>query len=128
MSIVTFDTLKFVETLEKAGVSREQASAMATAVRDSHEGAELATKADLREVRVEMQQYESAIRSDLEKLELSLRNDMEKLETGLRHETSSVRQEINSVRQEFNGKFQLMQWTLGVVVAGVMALILKAFF
>ncbi|RIQ64359.1 DUF1640 domain-containing protein [Bordetella avium] len=50
MSIVTFDTLKFVETLEKAGVSREQASAMAAAVRDSHEGAELATKGDLREL------------------------------------------------------------------------------
>ena len=27
MAMITFDTLKFVERLEKAGVSREQASA-----------------------------------------------------------------------------------------------------
>ena len=37
MSTITFDTLKFVERLEKAGVSREQASAMA----------EIATRKDI---------------------------------------------------------------------------------
>lgn len=54
MAGVTFDTLKFVETLEKAGVSREQAEAFATAVRDSHDSAELASNADLRGVHHEI--------------------------------------------------------------------------
>jgi len=44
---ITFDTLKFVETLEEAGVERKQASAIATAVRDSHDAADLVTKKDL---------------------------------------------------------------------------------
>jgi len=44
---LTFDTLKFVETLERANVSREQASAIAAAVRDAHDAAELVTKKDL---------------------------------------------------------------------------------
>ncbi len=79
MSIVTFDTLKFVETLEKAGVSREQASAMATAVRDSHDAAELATKGDLRE-----------------------------LDTGLRHEISDLRQEIKLLEQRMTIKLGSM--------------------
>ncbi|MEY3881081.1 MAG: hypothetical protein RIQ94_1877 [Pseudomonadota bacterium] len=47
MAIITFDILKFVERLEKAGVSREQASAMAEAFKDASSEAELATKNDL---------------------------------------------------------------------------------
>jgi len=47
MSTVTFDTLKFVQTLESAGIDREQASALAAAVRDSHDAADLITKKDL---------------------------------------------------------------------------------
>ncbi len=35
MSAITFDTLKFVERLEKAGVSREHASAIAEAQKDA---------------------------------------------------------------------------------------------
>jgi len=54
MAAITFDTLKFVQTLEEAGVDRQQASALAAAVQGSHEAAELATKADLREMEVRM--------------------------------------------------------------------------
>jgi len=50
MSAMTFDALKFVQTLEDAGVDRQQATAIAQAVRDSHEAADLATKGDLREL------------------------------------------------------------------------------
>jgi len=50
MATVTFDTLKFVKTLESAGIDREQASAFAAAVRDAHDAADVATKADLREL------------------------------------------------------------------------------
>jgi len=55
MSSITFDTLKFVETLKAAGVSDEQAKAISNAVRDAHEMAELATKRDLAELRTELQ-------------------------------------------------------------------------
>ena len=54
MAVVTFDTLKFVKTLEAAGVPPQQAEAMSAAVRDSHETAELATKGDLRELEMRM--------------------------------------------------------------------------
>jgi len=48
MNTITFDTLKFAQTLEDAGADRAQA------VRDSHDAAELATKSDLREFKAEM--------------------------------------------------------------------------
>jgi len=54
MTAVTFDTLKFVKTLQAAGVSMPQAEAIATAVRDSTDSAELATKSDLRELELRM--------------------------------------------------------------------------
>ncbi|GEM_PF-199879 len=47
VSTITFDTLKFVERLEKAGVSREQASAMAEAFKDASGEAEVATRKDI---------------------------------------------------------------------------------
>jgi len=54
MSAITFDTLKFVETLEEAGVDNRVAKAISTAVRDSHEAADWVTKADLREMELRM--------------------------------------------------------------------------
>lgn len=47
MSTITFDTLKFVERLERAGVSREQACAMAEAFKDASGEAEIATRKDI---------------------------------------------------------------------------------
>jgi len=128
MPAVTFDTLKFVKTLKEAGVSEPQAEAFSTAVRDSHEAAELATKTDLRE-------YESAIRGDLERLESglhhemgelrhemgNLRHEIKELETGLRHEMK----ELDLRRQ---GEMLLLKWMLGILIAGMASLVLKAFF
>lgn len=50
MSTITFDTFKFVERLEKAGLSREQAAAIVEAQKDAFAEAldtALATKADI---------------------------------------------------------------------------------
>ena len=52
MATIRFDSLKFVERLEKAGVSREQASAMAEAFKDASSEAELATKNDLDKIEI----------------------------------------------------------------------------
>ena len=47
VSTITFDTLKFAERLEKAGIPREQASAMAEAFKDASGEAEIATRKDV---------------------------------------------------------------------------------
>jgi len=72
MAAITFDTLKFVQTLEEAGVDRAQASAFAGAVRDSHETADLATKADLREMAVRVDTKLDVLRSEMKALELRM--------------------------------------------------------
>jgi len=62
---ITFDTLKFVQTLEGAGVNREQASAFAAAVRDSHDAADVTTKRDLRELELRLLNAMGALENKL---------------------------------------------------------------
>lgn len=50
MASVTFDTHKFIRRLREAGISEEQAEAIADAFREAHLEAEVATKSDLREL------------------------------------------------------------------------------
>jgi hypothetical protein len=47
MSTVTFDTLKFVKTLEASGMDSKQAEAIAAAYKDASKDQELVTKKDL---------------------------------------------------------------------------------
>jgi phage protein D len=64
MSAITFDTLKFVERLEKAGASRELASALAEAQKEAFAEAletSLATKTDMGDVKLELARMDSKI-------------------------------------------------------------------
>jgi len=87
------------------------------AVRKSHESAELATKADL-------QEYESVIRGDLEKLELGLRHEM----GDLRHEIGDLRKDMDARFVGVHAELSSMKWVLGMVAAGMVALLVKSFF
>jgi hypothetical protein len=71
MSALTFDTLKFAERLEKAGLSREQAVAIAEAQKESLAEAldtALASRADLLDVKNELRLELSGIRGELASL------------------------------------------------------------
>jgi hypothetical protein len=94
MAAITFDTLKFANTLKDAGVPPAQAEAEARALSEVLEVnlKELATKEDLR---------------------LSLK------ETELR---------MDARFEHIDGELKLNRWMLGVLLAGVISLVLKAFF
>ena len=62
MATITFDTLKFVETLKTHGMHEEQAKGVAEAFKDAQGEAELATRRDMREV-------ESNLKRDMRELE-----------------------------------------------------------
>lgn len=98
MTTLTFDTLRYAERLEKAGASRELASAIAEAQKDALSEAletQLATKADLLEGKNEL------------KLDMAvLRGDM----TGLRGEMATIK------------------WMMGVLIAIAIANFAKQFF
>jgi len=106
MLAVTFDTHKFIKTLEEAGVPEPQAEAISTAVRESHEAADVATKGDLRE------------------LETNLRHEIRELE--LRIDTRFGQIDIRF--EKVHGEMLLLKWMLGLLIAGMASLVLKAFF
>lgn len=91
MATITFDTLKFVKTLEASGMPTQQAEAVAAAVRDSTDSADLVTRKDLQ-------------------LEL------QKLKSDVQNELSPMKADI-----------LLLKWMTGVGVAGIVALVAKAF-
>jgi len=62
---ITFDTLKFLDDLEKAQVPREQARAIVQVVRESRDAADVATKGDLALVHKELDAKIDLVRSDL---------------------------------------------------------------
>jgi len=76
MTAVTFDTLKFVDTLEKAQMPREQARAIAEAVQSTHETTGFATKADVDSkfdlLRAEIAQLRAEMETRFAQLELRL--------------------------------------------------------
>lgn len=98
MSSVTFDTLKFVEKLEKSGISREQASAIVEAQKESL---------------AEVMDNTLATKSDINSLRLEI--------TGMRGELKS---EISSLR----GEMMNIKWMVGVLVGIAIANFTKQFF
>ncbi|WP_334469774.1 DUF1640 domain-containing protein [Arsenophonus sp. PmNCSU2021_1] len=72
MGQVAFDTLKFVETLEGAGLPKDQAKAISLAVRESQEAVDVATKRDLEDVRKDLSAEIALVRKDVEALTNSL--------------------------------------------------------
>lgn len=83
MPATTFDTFKFVKALRAVGFDDAQAEVLSEALKDAQDIrlADLATKADLRELELKME-----------------------------------------------GELKLLKWMVGAILAGIVSLVLKAFF
>lgn len=95
MGQVAFDTLKFVETLETAGLPKDQAKAISLAVRESHEAADVVTKRDLDDTKKEVLSEITAVRRDL--------GDVKK---ELLSEVTAVKRDLDDVRKEIDVRFE----------------------
>ena len=70
MTPITFDTLKYAERLEKAGIPREHAKAEAEALADvlASNAQDLSTKTDMAAIRSDMREMHTEINGDLQLL------------------------------------------------------------
>jgi polyhydroxyalkanoate synthesis regulator phasin len=120
MASATFDTLKFVETLEEAGIPETHARAISNAVRNAHDTAELATKTDLREavaeVRGEIQELRGGMRAEMQ----GLRGDMQ---AEMQHQGTSLRSDI----QRLDARIDKLELQLTVRLGGLVVVALGAF-
>ena len=104
MSLHAFDTLRFAERLEKAGLTREQAAEFSKALGDFMQE-KLVTKEDLRNL---------ATKEDLHQLKSELKEDLHQLKSELKENS-----------QKFATKDD-MRWLFGATIA-ILTLVMTAF-
>jgi len=98
MASLTFDTLKFANKLKAAGVPPEQAEA------------------------------EAVVLSEVLEVNLKDLATKEDLKSGLKELEMTVTSRFDSCFEKIMGEILLLKWMLGILIAGVISLILKAFF
>lgn len=98
MATITFDTLKFVERLKAAGIPDAQAKAEAEALQ--------------------------GVLAETLDSQLATKNDLIKLERRM----DSLDARIDRMDIRLSGELTLLKWMTGLVLGGILALVLKAFF
>ena len=76
MGQVAFDTQEFVETLENAGLPKDQARAISIAVRKSHEVADVATRRDLEDAKKDLTTQIAEVKRDVAEVRKDLAFDI----------------------------------------------------
>ena len=94
----TFDTLQFVNKLEKSGIPREQATAFVEIQKEilsETVANQLATKGDIRDVK----------------------NEIKDVRNEVREVVIQLRSEIRDVKHELGGEIKLLRWMVGLAIA-----------
>jgi hypothetical protein len=104
MSVATLDTHRVVKRLRSVGFTDEQAETVTDVLREAQEAAlvDLATKADIAEVK-----------ADIEALRAELKNDNAALRTELKNDIAMLRAEMVALEQRMTIKLG------GMIAAGV---------
>ncbi|WP_406705547.1 hypothetical protein [Sodalis sp.] len=100
MGQVAFDTLQASEELETAGISREQARAISLVVRKSHEVADVATKADIAEVKRDIADVRKDVEARFEKNEAQMQARFEKTEAQMQARFEKTEAQIALLRKD----------------------------
>ncbi|AXF76091.1 CCDC90 family protein [Erwinia tracheiphila] len=120
MAQVAFDTLKFVETLEGAGLPKEQAKAISLAVRDSHEAVDVATRRDLGDAKKELSSEVTVVKRDLEDVRKELKSDIALVRTEIADVRKGLSAEIADVRKDLEAKIDKLSLQLTVRLGGML--------
>ena len=137
-----FDTLAFTRRLTDSGIDRQQSEAIAGAVHDAVRGS-VATQHDLDLARTQIgshiegtkqglqleiqqtrQELQLEIQQTKQELQLEIQQTRQELQLEIQRTKQELRLEIHSVRADV----LVLRWMTGAIVAGVLALVVKAFF
>jgi hypothetical protein len=122
MAVMTFDTLKFANTLKAAGVPDKQAEAEATALADvlAVNFKELTTKADLAELRTEL-------KNDLRETEQRLNAKIDLLRSDSNARIDALSAKMDSHQAKVDGQITLGKWMLGLSISLNIAVLVRLF-
>jgi DNA-binding transcriptional MerR regulator len=111
---MAIDTLKVAKRLREAGFTEPQAEAVIAAVQEGTEGADLATKMDIGELRSELKAEIADLRTELKAEIADLRSEVRQSELRLEAKIEAIKADI------LNRVFGLI---LGTLVVNIVAII-----
>ena len=135
------DTLTLKTGLLEGGMPELQATAIVRALADADVG-QLATKADLADLRTDVHTEIAAVRTEIEALRADMRTEIAALRADMRTEIAGVRTELETLRAELrteiadvrgdfkalNGKVNLLLAFNTPLTLAVLALLWRIFF
>ncbi|HGJ5884507.1 hypothetical protein [Arsenophonus sp.] len=120
MGQVAFDTQEFVETLENAGLPKEQAKAISIAVRKSHEVADVATKQDIAEVNRNIADVRKDMDLRFEKSEAQIADVRKDLSVEIADVRKDLSVEISNVRKDLSSEIALVRKDVEHIANGLL--------
>ena len=119
MTIVAFDTHKYVKRLTAAGMPENQAEVIADEQRSLIED-QLATKRDIEELR-------AVTKRDIEELKAATKRDIKELEAATKQDIAATRRDIKeleiTIRRDMKEMEQKLTIRFGVMMAASVAVI-----
>nr|VFK57801.1 MAG: Protein of unknown function (DUF1640) [Candidatus Kentron sp. UNK]VFK69178.1 MAG: Protein of unknown function (DUF1640) [Candidatus Kentron sp. UNK] len=121
-----FDTLKFANRLKVVDVPEQQAQAQAEALDEalSTTAQNLATKTDIREVRSDMREVESNLKSEIQ----DLRSEVRELEGNLKSEIRGIDAKLDGKVAVLDDKLDSVRWMLLLIAIVLIAPLIKSLF
>jgi len=94
MTALSFDTLKFAQTLrDKAKFTQEQSEGLANAIADATSD-QIATKGDLTRVEGDLRTYIQSVDASVQRLEISLKSELKTVESRLETKIELLRSDV----------------------------------
>jgi|GEM_PF-3718548 len=132
---MSFDVLKFTNKLGKAGFTKEQAEALADAIKSSYKDANFATKSYVKDAERELENAIHDLKSDTDLRFVKFRNEIIEARAAndlkfehSKHKTELIRAEFRQDSSLLRKDFSKIQWAFGVLITGMIALLVHYFF
>jgi len=132
MSALAFDTYKAVTALKQVGFEEAQAEAVVNTMGEAL-GGNVATKADLTEVRAvleadiatvkaDLTADVAAVKADLEQLRTETKADLAAVQAKLEADIAGVRTEMETLRADMAEQFAVLYKQLWIMAVGIVGL------
>lgn len=121
MSALAFDTHKAVMALKQAGFEEAQAEAVVNTMGEAL-GGNVATKADLTEVRAVLEADMVAVKADIEQLRLTTQADLAAVKADIEQLRSETKADLAAVRADMAEQFTVLYKQLWIMAVGIVGL------
>ena len=124
MFAIPYDTLIYTHELTDTGMPREQAEKVAKIQKDVFE----AQNQHIQETLDKAISTHLATKEDILGAKSILKEDILNLKHELKHDNAKLDKKIDLLRKEFEGKFNLLYWILGFILAFCVSIAFKLYF